>query len=143
MKEILFRGKQTSSGEWLYGIPVTTFVDGCLKRISMVEHIEYETLLDHSIHVEGDWVNPETVGQYTGWKDIYVKRIFEGDILKGVYVKDNGELVNIAGVVKYCLGGYQIRDGKYVVELCHVSSCKIIGNIHDNPELLEVLCEID
>ena len=139
MREILFRGKQEyKNGEWVFG--------------SL--HNEYgetdrngERKIDHRIlgmRGECDYVIPETVGQFTGLTDKNGKRIFEGDIVIDPYVG--------AGVVSFGTGtfdsgiyryiGWHIKDKDGDVdhrELYRYDfDYEIIGNIHDNPELLEV-----
>ena len=77
-------------------------------------------------------VIPETVGQYTGLKDKNGKRIFEGDICKH---RSNYSGNTVISVVAY-------TDGHFLALVCENSGfelsekLEIIGNIHDNPELL-------
>ena len=77
MREILFQGKRTDNGEWVYGSPI--FQDGyVLIRFWNSEEFEYEEYL----------VAPESVGQYTGMNEFvvtdrsYNKPLFEGDIVE-------------------------------------------------------------
>ena len=77
MRKILFHGKRTDNGEWVYGSPI--FQDGyVLIRFWNSEEFEYEEYL----------VAPESVGQYTGMKEFvvtdrsYNKPLFEGDIVE-------------------------------------------------------------
>ena len=95
-------------------------------------------------------VDRETVGQYTGLNDKNGKRIFEGDILRIAKISDGlGSCyhppldypVNV--VVKWDLCAWMwetlCEDKRYISfpnAWCHYE-CEIIGNIHDNPELLE------
>lgn len=82
-----------------------------------------------------DWGNvvPETVGRYTGLRDKYGERIFEGDIVK-LYLIDDVEV----GVIKFnnimCRFMFFTKDGNYSFD----NDCifEIIGNTYDNPELL-------
>lgn len=132
MREIEFRGKDSTgimNHDWFYGSLDTSFNEDFPRIICKDKW--GNTML---ITVDG-----ETVGQYTGQKDKFEKKIFEGDILSSLY-KDDG-----------CMGVYVItfdngafypkRYGKhqqiYVrVSMTDLKWCEVIGNIHDNPELL-------
>lgn len=129
MREILFRGKRTDNGEWVYGDLIQN-VD-CLKIREQEKSIKkiaksYE-------------VDPETVGQFTGLLDKNGKKIFEGDIVLGLFLFD----MSINAVVKFRDGafGLEWRRGEIIefnafTSLCNITY-EIIGNIYDNPELLE------
>ena len=130
MREILFRGKRTDNNEWIYGSPIfqDTYV---LIRFWNSEEFEYEEYL----------VAPETIGQYTGLTDKNGKKIFEGDI-----VDCWSEGVNAQGTVQ------QRRDGLWIIYpawqkhimwgLCpdeySNTTVEVIGNIYDNPELINI-----
>ena len=122
MREILFRGRgntKYNDGEWYYGVPVRDF--------------------------EGDWqictddskrtVIPETIGQYTGLKDKNGTKIFEGDIGRrrdDIFLIDWSEEKAAFVMIFY----------DYICEILYLEEmwddAEVIGNIHDNPELLEV-----
>lgn len=139
MREILFRGKRVDNGKWIYG----DFFQG-KKDI----FIEYWT--DNKEYRAYE-VDPETIGQYTGLEDKNGQKIFEGDIL---CFTDFDYITNIYyGIVKF--GTYKSpthnvinqgfyvdwQDVKYRSDLgywANQSSCCVVGNIYDNPELLEV-----
>ena len=127
MREILFRGK-TFDGEW---------EEGSL-------HIEYgETTADGKRNLdyrilgmrgECRYVDPETIGQYTGLCDKNGRKIFEGDICRV------GHLLYMVEF-NYSQWKFSILSAKV---LCYPAfnshcgeRCIIIGNVHDNPELLE------
>jgi uncharacterized phage protein (TIGR01671 family) len=141
-REILFRGKRVDNGEWVSGSLV---VD--LKGLT--------SIIDYADH-KGDaysWhdVGPETVGQYTGMKDKNGMMIFEGDVVTHHVEYGEGQIRDkIKGFVYYVKGEYLISDMVYDMDggrfqklaktvsefMPEIFSCKIIGNIHDNPELL-------
>lgn len=150
MREILFCGKRVDNGEWVYGLPYKAKY-GC---ISSIVNDDEERFLIFS----------ETVRQYTGLTDSNGKRIFEGDIIRyadlyeyNCYLEsldnpeaydgtDFGNIWTIDEVV-YCIKiGYPAFDlNKHDWEINGLSNLnensqyfyEVIGNIHDNPELLE------
>ena len=140
MREILFRGKNIDSGEW---------VDGCYFRtLSNDEHIHciisinnFKKLwgkrfkaLGRAVEVDG-----KTVGQYIGLTDKNGKKIFEGDILHlphylGVHYAQIAFICE-----RFCLvdaHGDFLVDSHWIEHNIIVSS-EIVGNIYDNPELLK------
>ena len=144
MREILFRGKQFDTGVWVEG-NLIVWEDGSCS-------IEPGTLDPPPF-----CVIPETVGQFTGLTDKNGKKIFEGDVVKATIIRDIGYVENIRnekGVIAFdSLGmiGLMIERtddnvpvwSDFFCELsisgCIIDYCfEVIGNIHDNPELLEV-----
>jgi uncharacterized phage protein (TIGR01671 family) len=126
MREILFRGK-TQGGEWAYGIPVV--LGG---RTYILSDFRYG-----GAYIDKKVIG-ETVGQFTGLKDRHGKKIFEGDIVRFSHPAYDEDIVgfidwedNECGFVIRSNGGYAIIA--YIGEFY-----EIIGNAHDNPELLEV-----
>ena len=136
MREILFRGK-TYNDKWVQGLLVQ--MDDHLTQIRKLgsDGIGY---YDYSIV-------PSTVGQYTGLTDKNGKKIFEGDVLNvhdqipmfDGYDTDeiiyNGKVMYIKNQGMYVCEGN--NDGNALCAL-NLDKCEVIGNIHDNPELLEV-----
>ena len=82
-------------------------------------------------------VNPNTIGQFTGLYDKYEKQIYEGDIVSHVKgrMKVNGEYVDKTDVFAVEYRGAEFNIS--YLSLVSKNSVKVIGNIHDNPELLE------
>lgn len=125
MREILFRGKDIS-GKWHYGVPLMFNEDYvCIAKLN--EHnktVEYKTL-----------------GQYTGLTDKNGTKIFEGDIVDVAYdigyVGISAERIG-AFIVVFENGCFMKRNEKGLFHFIPSDKCKVIGNIHDNPELLEV-----
>lgn len=137
MREILFRGKRIDTGEWIMGSPFIA-QDCCKMIVAVAVHPDF---VDEGnvYYSEGAPVDIETVGQYTGMVDIGGKRIFEGDIMKTAV----SGLTQHTGVVKFSDGAFGLKctDGAAFF-LCFVAgSCTVIGNIHNNPELMEVTNE--
>lgn len=133
MREILFRGKTPSQdehfddGEW---------AEGFYTRFNGKEHRIYSGYAETDCgDYYPDWCNvrSETVGQYTGLTDKNGKKIFEGDI-----VCFHGELYNEIFYIVFADGCFRLgRKNGYFYTLQNLcSALEVIGNIHDNPELL-------
>jgi uncharacterized phage protein (TIGR01671 family) len=123
MREILFRGKRADNNEWVEGYYT---IDDSISYI----HIHFD--FDRGYHLDEIEVIPETVGQFTGLKDKNGKKIFECDILE---LHSHTDKYQIKWNNDY---GYYFYDG--LVSDCTWNTrklSKIIGNIHDNPELLK------
>ena len=135
MRDILFRGKQKGIMNWVEGTGI--FTDGINTWLSANEPnrpIAYG--LKHKI------VLPETIGQFTGLTDKNGKKVFENDIIVICYETDGEEFTETKRVhynEKECCW-YPMRWEEcceYCDHYTEVKSIEIIGNIHDNPELLE------
>ena len=181
MREILFRGKRTDTGEWVEGLLLTVDLD----TYSEVEKKKYtHCIVEPKVEMYRgeisyfEFVKPETVGQFTGLEDCNGKKIFEGDIVKcrhewRINYKGIGEQYNPELSFNECKPklayGKEVKDGycgkqyfyyrNYLVEFqkgyggwrlrnsnvfhnignntLYNRNAEIIGNIHDNPELLE------
>ena len=159
MREILFRGKCVDDGEWVYGVPIF--------RKNICYMVEGLCICDKCYCKQAIYncVHPESIGQYTGLKDKNGKRIFEGDILKyalqvsyNCYLDslefpedyegcDYSDIFTVAKVVyglEYGYPAFDLSDHDFdcngLSELSESMNYhfEVIGNIHDNPELLEV-----
>lgn len=135
MREILFRGKRLDNDEWVYG----SFCMDALEQFNGLCGMDgFIRLYDKNKgKMQSHEVDRETVGQYPGLKDKNGKRIFEGDIVEGAdYTAEDGGY----GVVGFDDGAFEV-SGNNCVGTFHENywgnDFEIIGNIHDNPELLE------
>lgn len=131
MREIKFRGKRTDTGEWVYGDLIEN------QGRFFIYHATSETTLkdeDNSIVVLAEQVNPDTVGQYTGLTDSDGTEIYEGDIFQVKAYEPRFEVYFKNGVFEYRQIGSSNRP--FPLRRIYFDSF-IIGNIHDNPELLE------
>ncbi len=136
MREILFRGKRIENSEWvegyfcadaieqLYGC--NTGMDGFIRRF------------DPEIHKSNMFeVDRETVGQFTGLTDRNGTKIFEGDVVKFKYFDDwIGKIEYDSDSALFTVIFADGDDDYFGRVSC--GDCEVIGNIYDNPELLEV-----
>ena len=142
MREILFRGKRKSNGEWAYG----NFVRGCVDDFAYIVEFGNKELCRNYVEVI-----PETVGQFTGLTDKNGKRIFEGDMIKPFDDEIDKMVVEFRqGQFLLCSYGERGYMAEYGWEESGNYGCfeaeplssygddiEVIGNIHDNPELLK------
>ena len=132
MREILFRGK-TEKGEWVYG-DLMIGADGAPAIYERLTGAGY-------VCRAGRRVLPESVGQYTGLTDGSGKRIFEGDIVKAQDDVFGSPFEHgIIGKIVYDECAFFIEpknpmDSQWMYDECAVY--EVIGNIHDNPEILK------
>ncbi len=137
MREILFRGKRVDNGEWAYGY---VFDDGIVGSKRMFTGglviTDSDGKSDSRYEVGADFheVIPETRGEYTGLTDKNGVKICEGDIIKTgdstvCSVEWDGENARFLGFT----AGRERR----IIYVGREPKAEVIGNIHDNPELLE------
>lgn len=130
-REIKFRGKGYSG--WFYGY-VQEYHEKFCKRICVCP-VSIRTSKDSLLYE----VKEETIGQFTGLHDKNGKEIYEGDTIK---ITGSNEAKHVAYSDKEAAFGIQYPNGDFfafVFDITGISEdCfEIIGNIHDNPELLE------
>lgn len=154
-REILFRGKSIGTGKWLYGYLFNyglTAPTNVLCICVCVPKFWEEVRLFYAVH-------PDTIGQYTGMKDKYKRKIFEWDILKFIApdgtiryfvvewanedrtlkplngFQHDGNPIRISG---WCFNWNGHRLYPTVVDgVPDNERMEIVGNIHDNPDLLQ------
>lgn len=133
MREILFRAKRADDGAWEFGWFEKCSFGRWPLKCSIIPSDDAEDGYYHHV-----MVSPETVGQFTGLTDKNGTKIFEGDII--AHHAQGDIIVNRGAVV------WDARDGRWAYQLHTMQpgfymhnpeAVEIIGNIHDNPELLE------
>ena len=135
MREILFRGKRIDNGEWVKGYLVPITINCYDKGYEIIESdgIEYDELDGYNPLFSSFRVYPETVGQYTGLNDVHGKQIFEGDIIHARCAED-GSLTG--GFVNFTNGCFCVCYFGNNPAIDLLKEYEVIGNIHDNPELI-------
>lgn len=148
MREILFRGKSivadspNTPGHWLEGCYISRLLD----------FEDGKTVIEHNIIERSSYINiyldmctevwPETVGQFTGLLDKNGKKIFEGDIVSELWEwREKGE--ENYYIVRWDNGSCGFEPFSDSLENCghcgggiNPKECEVIGNIHDNPDLM-------
>lgn len=129
-REHEFRGQRCSDGKWVYGFYVES-------KHSWKGHKPHKSWIVPDAISNGGFFNilgrhavkDDTVGEFTGLRDKNGKKIFEGDVIKcGMRLY----------VCEFIEGGFEFRDlsdSKLVLKAI-VNHSRLIGNIYDNPELL-------
>lgn len=132
MREILFRGKRLDNGEWVEGWYEMYPFGRWPVKTSIIPSEEAKD--GHYEHMQ---VAPSTIGQYTGLKDKNGKRIFEWDVIKRCWL--GAEIiycVRYDGEYAHFIGNSMNKSGFTTFDN-DGEMFEVIGNIHDNPELLE------
>lgn len=136
MREILFRGKRVDNGEWVYGYYIC-------KQDPLPPRIDTNIIVTFDENSMSVWnkVDPETIGQYTGLKDINENKVFEGDIMEfDAYGIHYCGVVTIISANACILCGEKAapKAAPFLDHAIGRYEATVIGNIHDNPELLEM-----
>lgn len=132
MREILFRGKRCDNGHWVIGSLFTSVNKIYIFPLAIASEA-------HKAEVV-----PTTIGQFTGLTDKNGKKIFEGDICRVIQDGDTKQ-----GVVVQFNGAFGLlyKNGEFTSFLylkrsrpegCWFDTLEVIGNVHDQPELMEV-----
>ena len=138
MRKILFRGKRYN-GKWIIG--------------NFVSYSDYDgdkAYLIYASNGNPNEVIPESVGQFTGLCDKNGKKIFEGDIVRAddyIFSIKYGKCGGTPNADNYGYMGFYLEavsEGTKLCahyglrnDICYFEDISVIGNIHDNPELLK------
>lgn len=130
-REILFKAKRLVNGKWVEGLPGYD-IDGNITELEA-----YNSFCNCQIHV----IDPETLCQYTGLTDKNGKKIWENDIVRrtDLYVVSEPPV----GFIEYDLENtsfliHWTDKVEYSPTYHWKDRLEVIGNIFDNPDLLEV-----
>ncbi len=144
MREIEFRGKAISNGQWVYG---SLLIENNRYYIGNYTHCISGDKIINNIRTQGKTTNrykmfglvevdPETVGQYTGKLNCKANKIFEKDIVKGIRRTNQYEEYEYFEV-KFHNGCFMAGNFNMHEFFDKFSHKEVIGNIYDNQELLE------
>lgn len=135
MREIKFRGKSFDNGEWIYGdYHKRSEGEHCIIKMKPDENGKVVYVVHQAV--------PDSIGQFTGLHDKNGKEIYEGDIIRGNC--GHGEVRHLisfydmtASFVAEILPDNDINDYCTASQIWILKYSKeVVGNIHDNPELL-------
>lgn len=137
MRPIKFRGKALHNGEWIYGYYARLRNEFKEWHCIMTEEDASENYIKdcNGYNMLYTPVNHNTVGQFTGLYDKNGNEIYEGDVLRcgySIFVVSYEDSHRAAFSLLY-RGAFAGCFG----ELTEPFYCDVIGNVHDNPELLE------
>jgi len=150
MREIKFRARDRNN-KWIYGTGIVQVEHNTYDtdKWELVQKVNYDELDNYYPSYETEEIDIKTLGQYTGLKDKNGKEIYERDIVKiNAHSYDFGFEKDRIGEIRFlegCFGFYkELSEKKYLFnELStefgygELEYYEVIGNIYENPELLE------
>ena len=130
-REIKFRGKTIESSiGWIYGDLIQSpGIIPVIQRFEKTIEIKGEKCQQFS----QDKVHPQTVGQFTGVTDGEGREIYEDDIVAIYHEKH----CTFKGKVEFLCGQFVVNSKDKLITALSRKPWQVIGNIHDNPELME------
>lgn len=143
MREILFRAKRVDNEEWMEGSLITLDADRGYYFI-VEPYFSASTLpIRDLIYDHTHLVFPETICQYTGLTDKNGNKIWENDVVRSTIITERKAKVVYGDFnCKCCHGlyGWTFEPIGGYSEICDIretETIEVIGNIFDNPELME------
>lgn len=140
MRVIKFRGKSIDEGKWVYGDLLQFYLNGePVKTNFYILPFEVEKIDEHTYENQPVSICYDTIGQFTGMYDKNGNEIYDGDIVK---ITGSNEAKHVTYSDKEAAFGIQYPDGGFFAFTFDISGIseycyEVIGNIHDNPELLK------
>jgi len=141
MREYLFRGKRKDNGQWVEGCLVSVTPDEAFILVGITGHIKRDDYECYMIEVV-----PKTIGQFTGLKDKNGKKIYEGDVIQfkstdsyeydATYDYEKLGSTPVISVMKWNSESLGFRTSASSRFKITKDMLEVIGNIHDNPELV-------
>ncbi len=130
MREIIFRGKSVNDGKWYEGSYISM-----LKR-EYIADVQFHDIEEIKIEKAMNEVDPESLGQFTGMVDQHGTKVFEGDICE--VTLPNGDTEVMLVLWNERMNKYQLkyRNGNHC-SFYKWAGYKVIGNIHDDPDLID------
>lgn len=131
MRDNLWRGKDYYSNRWVYGSLIAEGKWFFIAQITALVETPFSSHPDLTSISDVDFVlvDPRTVGQYTGRKDLTGHRIFEGDVAVDRSMASASQKPFVV-MLKPIPGGYGYS------KLDNPDRLQVIGNIHDSPWLV-------
>lgn len=140
MRDILFRGKRLDNGEWVEGDYFRKYIYDRYDNGSLHHLIGWQ-VTDNDGEKFNDYedVDPDTVGQYTGLQDKNGKEIWEGDIVMAETNDEDHPMSELPFVIVFSDGAFCIAEDEESpwAPIDTFMDMEVIGNIHDNPDLLK------
>jgi uncharacterized phage protein (TIGR01671 family) len=137
IREVKFRGLSEESREFVYGSFLSQYFSTAYGRqLDAIVYLDIDNGRQPRIPIIR-----ETLGQFTGLRDFENKEIYEGDIVvfNPRFERIDGKQFDTAEVVKWCQVGASDDMGTDMVGFMeHWAGKTVIGNIHENPELLQI-----
>lgn len=132
MRDYLFRGKRIDNGKWVYW---NIYGEFCTLECERTKFTRKASNGEVNLYYIYDYlIDPETIGQYIGKTDKNGNKIFDSDVVD--ILTENEEV----GIVTYDEGCFYVKADGFSVDFrnnINGNDLLIIGNIHDNPELLK------